>query len=55
MLFVLLRSLAFAPESTDPTLWPEYEAKSRIVMRPRIVGREKEGYQMVVRVAEVQA
>lgn len=30
---------------------PVYERKSSLVQRPRIKGREKEGYQLLLRVA----
>ena len=43
--FVLVRTLEFSP--AEPHL--EYLSKSSIVQRPRIVGREEEGYQMVLR------
>ncbi|KAL7411750.1 putative cytochrome P450 [Mrakia frigida] len=46
ILFTLVRELNF--RHIDPV--PVYERKSSLVQRPRIIGRESEGYQMLLRV-----
>lgn len=43
--FALVRSIEFSP--VEPRL--QYRSKSSIVQRPIIVGREEEGYQMMLR------
>jgi hypothetical protein len=49
--FVLLRTFAFSPVISNPPV--AYRSKASVVQRPIIVGREEEGYQMVLRVREV--